>query len=353
MKVDDRMITASPLLNRFVRAAVMVIGLVMIFQRGGGAAEPLFRRDSESCMGTKWHIALYADDESAANRAFQLAWQEIHAIDKCLTNYSSDSELNKFCNTGPHSDFVEVSEHLWTVLQASNKLSVESNGYFDVTVGPISKLWRKARRDTALPDAEKLATARQLVDYRFVEFGEERNTRISKANIKIDLGGIAKGYAVDRAVVALREAGIVSALVNGGGDLAALGGQWKANRWTEGWCVKLAGVESNDPERSFALTNCALATSGDAWQYLEIDGMRYSHIIDPKTGLGSTERRTVSVIAPSCMQADALASALTLMPLDAGIKLAKAKRGIELMITQVKDTTPTVTATEGFPAPTK
>ncbi len=341
--------TASPVISRFVRAAAFVIGLVMISQRGGGAAEPLFLRDSESCMGTKWHIALYADDKSSANLAFKLAWQEIHEIDSCLSNYSSDSELSKFCNTGPHTEFVALSQHLWSVIRAAHDLSDESDGYFDVTVGPISKLWRRARREETLPDLDKLAAARNLVGYRLIKLGEDQNARLTKAHMKIDLGGIAKGYAVDRALAVLRGAGIKSALVNGGGDLAAMGGEWKNHAWTETWEVKLSGIKPKDPERSFELRNAALATSGDAWQHLEIDGKRYSHIIDPKTGIGSTARRTVSVLAPTCMQADSLASALTLMPIDAGLELVSSNDGVEAQIVEAKDSQAEVHASANFP----
>ena len=274
---------------------------------GGTTGDLQFFQESQSHMGTKWHIALYAADAEAANMALKRAWREIGEINDCLSNYSANSELNRFCRTSPHASPIHVSKHLATVLHAATKVSRQSDGYFDVTIGPIANLWRRARAKHALPETHRLMAAREKVNWQFVEFGPEpRQVRISKAGVKIDLGGIAKGYAVDRAISILQAAGIQSALVNGGGDLRAIGTTPKS----DGWNVEIANVKSNDKRRAVTLHNAALATSGDAWNYLEIGGKRYSHLIDPKTGIGSTRRLSVSVYALTCMQADAMASAL-------------------------------------------
>ena len=343
------MLTASPFNLKFAKAiagvcAVWLCGVV----QGGTTATPLFRRETQSCMGTKWHIALYADDASSANAALKLAWGEIREIDRCLSNYLPDSELNRFCRDSPHGDYIQVSEHLATVLRAAANLSEQSDGYFDVTIAPVANLWRRARAKHRLPKADRLQAARQLVNWRFIEFGNApRQVRITAADVRIDLGGIAKGYAVDRAVEVLQAAGIESALVNGGGDLRAIG----KTPDSHGWPIKIAGATAGDDQRNLVLDNAAVATSGDTWQYLEVDGKRYSHLIDPKTGIGSTRRLSVTVYAPTCMRADALASALSVMPTKDGLTLAAASKDVEVLITEVTRSGESRTkSTAGFPA---
>ena len=322
--------TASPL-NKILGTTLLLSGFV----RGGELAEPVFVQQNQSVMGTKWHIALYADSTEAANGAAARAWKEIQEIDTCLTNYVADSELNRFCKSAPHSQFIKVSEHLANVLRAASDVSRSSDGYFDVTIGPIANLWRRARAKHQLPNQDRLAEARGFVNWRHIDFADaHRQVRISKPGVKIDLGGIAKGYAVDRALACLRVPGVLAALVNGGGDLAAFGRAPDTN----GWVVQIGDNTAHAPSsRQLTLRDAALATSGDAWQYLEIEGTRYSHIIDPKTGIGSTRRRTVSVVAPTCMTADAWASAMTVMPSEQSQELVQRMDHLEVRMVEAQD----------------
>lgn len=314
--------------------------------QGGASGAPILRRETQSCMGTQWHIALYAEDASSANAGLEQAWAEIREIDKQLSHYQSDSELNQFCREAPHQDYIQVGEHLAEVLHAAADVSQKSAGYFDVTIAPVANLWRRARAKHALPKPEQLAEAREKVHWQYVQFGKQpRQVRITKPGVKIDLGGIAKGYAVDRAIAVLQTAGIRTALVNGGGDLRAIG----TTPESQGWPVEISGIRPSDSRRTLTLHNAALATSGDAWQYLEVDGKRYSHLIDPHTGIGSTRRMSVSVHAPTCMQADALASALSVMPVEEGLALAK-RLDVRVRIVQVTEPGEIqVRETEGFP----
>ena len=293
-------------------------------------------RQSASHMGTKWHIALYSRTPEAANTAFERAWKLIGEIDSTLTNYSADSELNLLCNGAPHEAPVRVGEHLWTVMSAANALSKETDGAFDVTIGPVSKLWRRARKRKQMPDLEKLARARELVGAGFVRLvPETKSIQLLKPRMQIDLGGIAKGYAVDQAIEAITTAGIESALVNGGGDLRVSGSPPDKEAWT----VEVANLmsDSRTPSRT-PLVHAAIATSGDAWQFVLIDGKRYSHIIDPKTGLGVTRRTATTVRAPTCMQADALASVICVLTPEKGMQLADTKKNVAAQIVLATDT---------------
>lgn len=261
-------------------------------------------------MGTRWHIALYSQQPQTANRAFERAFAVVAEIDLALSNYRADSELTKLCRSAPHEAFVPVSEHLWCVLKAADRMSKRTGGAFDVTVGPLTRRWRRAHARKELPSAEVLRREREKVGYQLIEFADHgRGVRLKRARMQIDLGGIAKGYAVDAAMKAIESSGVTSALVNGGGDLAVS----EAPPGERGWVVTLSSHPKEKP-REIRLANAAVATSGDAWQFIELDGQRYSHIVDPRTGLGVTHRVTASVIAPTCMQADAWASTLCVVP---------------------------------------
>lgn len=298
-------------------------------------------------MGTKWHIALYSRQAITANRAFDAAWQIIEEIDKDLSNYSSDSELNQLCHSAPHKNPIKVGEHLWRVLVAADSLSRRTDGAFDVTIGPVSKLWRRARKLKRLPNEKDLEDAKAAVGFRFIELHpESQSVRLTRPKMQLDLGGIAKGYAVDRAVAAIRERGIDAVLVNGGGDLAVGTGP----PHEDGWEVKLAGLNPAKEQRPVRLSDCAVATSGDAWQYIEINGKRYSHIIDPHTGLGTSQRISVSVVAPKCMVADSVASALCVLPTQKGQQLLATLDGVKAKLLQRVGDDQIVIESKGFPS---
>lgn len=281
-------------------------------------------------MGTRVTIVLYAADEQAAEQAFDAAFARFAAVDRALSDYDPESELSRLSRQSPTPAPVAVSGDLWRVLSKSRQMSERSGGAFDVTIGPLSRLWRQARRQRELPADEALAEARQAVGYQAIHLHPEtQSVELTKPRMRLDLGGIAKGYGVDVALAALRKQGIVSALVDAGGDLAASDSPPDKPYWTVG--VR-AVRRDGEPTHFLKLANSAVATSGDAWQYLELDGVKYSHIIDPKTGLGLTERSGVTIIARDCMTADACASAVSVLGPDAGRHLIESSRGIAGMI---------------------
>jgi len=201
------------------------------------------------------------------------------------------------------------------VLAAAEDVARASGGAFDVTVGPLVALWRRARRQGELPAPERLAAARAAVGWRALALDRARGAaRLGLAHMRLDLGGIAKGYALDAALAELARHGIERALVDGGGDLAA----GAPPPGADGWRVGVAGLDAAEPQADRAgmqlsLAHASLATSGDLERSFELDGVRYSHILDPRTGAALTERRLVSVRAPSGMEADAWATALSVL----------------------------------------
>ena len=232
------------------------------------------------------------------------------------------------------------------MLHAAQRLSSETGGAFDVTVGPLTKLWRRARRQHQLPSAVRMSAARAATDYTSVVLDAKTCTaQLLKPGMRLDVGGIAKGYAADQALLELTRLGICRALVNASGDMSASG----PPPGKPGWVVGVAPLQPSAPPSLFGyLANQSIATSGDAFQYVEIDGKRYSHIVDPRTGLGLTQRSSVSILADNGTDADAIASAVSVMGPDAGLKFVKQRAGVEALIIVEKEGQAVTRQTAGF-----
>jgi thiamine biosynthesis lipoprotein len=245
----------------------------------------------EPHMGTLVRITIYSKEASPMRAAFG----RIAELDEKLSDYKADSELNRLCRT--HDQAVNISEDLFHVLEASEKLSRLTDGAFDVTIGPVTHLWRLGKT----PNAETMARVgwRNLVLDR-----KHRTAELKLAGMQLDLGAIAKGYAADEALKTLRGLGVTRALIAVSGDIAA----GDAPPGARGWRV---GLEPAGGE--IILRNGAVSTSGDTEQFRQIDGVRYSHIIDPKTGLGLTSAIAVTVVARRGLDADPIATAVSVM----------------------------------------
>ncbi|HZZ27567.1 MAG TPA: FAD:protein FMN transferase [Pirellulales bacterium] len=280
---------------------------------------------TENHMGAPWKIVLYAADETVANRAAQAAYARIEELNRILSDYDSDSELSRLSATSPSSNPVPVSDDLWHVLEFAQALSEKSDGAFDMTVGPLTKLWRRARRTKEMPSAELLAAAREATGYRSLRLNSAMHTaQFRKPGMRLDAGGIGMGYGVDEAFKVLKREGITSALIDASGDI----GVSNPPPGKPGWRI---GIEppsgEGTPSRYVQLSNYAITTSGDAFQFVEIDGQRYSHIIDPRTGLGVTGHSSVTVIAPDCITADSYTKPICVSGAEAGFKIIEATPG--------------------------
>lgn len=284
-------------------------------------AEPALKRYEFSRveMAVPFKLVLYAPDAVVATQAARAAFDRIADLNRIMSDYDAESELRRLCATSGEGKAVPVSEDLWAVLRAADRFSRLSDGAFDVTIGPAVRLWRRSKRLHQLPKPDELAAARALVDYRLVRF-DDRNHAVEllRAGMRLDLGGIAKGYAGDEALRTLARHGIRRALVDAGGGVVL--GDPPPER--DGWRVGIASIEADQPPTHCAvLANCSIATSGDAWQFVEIDAKRYSHILDPKTALGLTVRRSATVVAPDGTTADALATAVVVLGPERGAAL--------------------------------
>ncbi len=281
-------------------------------------------------MATPIKLLLYTNSDETANTAANTVFRRIHYLNTLFSDYDGTSELRRLCDNAVPGRSVRVTNELFEVLLASRGVFNASEGAFDVSVGPLIKLWRRARRREAMPLPDALEEAKSVVGFHLLTLNaDNRTVSLAKTGMRIDLGGIAKGYAVDDALRVLREYRITRALVDMGGDMA-MGGPPPDKA---GWTVGVAGFEPDSPPRLLlTLANTAIATSGDQLQFVEIDGKRYSHILDPRTGTPLMDHGMVTVIAPSATMADALASAVSVMGPQEGIALIDRFPGTSALI---------------------
>jgi thiamine biosynthesis lipoprotein len=281
-------------------------------------------------MGTQVRIVLYASGAGAADAAADAAFARIAELDAALSDYRDSSELTRLsgqAGMGP----VKISEDLFRVLRAAQQAFHASHGAFDVTVGPLTVLWRRARRLAELPDPQRVAAARDVIGGdNLILDGQQRTAMLVKPGMQLDLGGIAKGFAADEAAAVLARRGISAALVSVGGDIRVT----DAPPGADGWRIAIAAVGGTGGE--ITLRHMGISTSGDAEQFVEIDGIRYSHIIDPRTGQPMTRRTSVTVVAPDATTTDAAATAVVVLGREQGLKLVDDTLGTAALITEAE-----------------
>lgn len=310
-------------------AMAFAAGVVLIGCAASGDADAELVRYAEArpLMGTSVRVLCYASSEAAGKAAAEAAFARATALIKVYSDYDRTSELSGLNISAGAPEGMRVSDDLLRVLTRAEYWHHKSDGAFDASVGPLVKVWRWARRNRRMPSDERLAVARAVSGFKNVLIDPERRTvRLTKEGMKLDLGGIAKGAIADAMIVTLEEHGITRALIDAGGDIVCADGP----PGKEGWKVAMLPLPAVDKDVEAALarpepryvwvTHAAVATSGDAFQYVELDGKRFSHIVDPATGLGLTSQLGVSVIVRRSdahpnpgTDADALASALNVL----------------------------------------
>ena len=307
----------------------LVIGLIAVVLTGGccigvqPCIDGLKRYEFEQPhMGTLFKITLYAADETSARLASDAAFAKVAALDRMMTDYDPESELMRLCRR-PVNTPVRVSEDLFAVLEESLRIARLSDGAFDPTIGPVIRQWRRARRMGDLPTPEQIQHAQQSVGWqKLLLNAKARTVTLLATNMQLDLGGIAKGYAADKALAELKAHGISKALVAASGDIAA----GDPPPESKGWRVSIGTPYStNALSKTFLLSNAAVSTSGDSEQFVVIGGQRYSHIVDPRTGIGLTNRLQVSVIGRNATATDTLATTVCVMGTERGFALIKAQ----------------------------
>lgn len=325
---------------RHARIAALWLGLQLAVCATAHAQDdprPLARFEfAEPHMGTGARIVLYAPDAAAAAHAAAAGFARIRELDAVLSDYRDDSELNRLvarAGQGP----VAVGEDLFVVLWAAQSLARRSGGAFDAARGAVTRLWRQARRLDEAPDPDRLRAAVDAGDWRDLSLDAATRTAIlRRPGMRLDLGGIAKGHAAEQALQALRQLGIDRALVALGGDIAVGAPPPDA----PGWRIEVAplDVPGAPPPTSLLVRDAAVSTAGDAEQWMEIDGVRLSHVIDARSGRPLDFRSSTTVVAPRGLQADGLDTAASVLGPEAGLRLVDAVPGAAaLMLRQTAD----------------
>ncbi|MCS7166911.1 MAG: FAD:protein FMN transferase [Gemmatales bacterium] len=300
----------SPTVWLIVSFVALVAGLPgVVLLQASGEAEERYQAEQPH-MGTLFRIVVYSPDEARARAACQGAFARIAQLDHIMSDYRDDSELTQLCRQAGGNP-VKVSPDLFRVLSVAQEIARATDGAFDVTAGPVIRLWRRARRQRELPDPQRLQAARALVGYDKMRLDPDQQTvELKVAEMRLDLGGIGKGFAADEALHVLRKHGCTRAMIVAGGDVRV--GDPPPN--SRGWKIAIAGLENGaKATEHLLLAHAAVSTSGDLEQYFELNGTRYSHIVDPKTGQALLGRRSATVVAPTATQSDAWATALCVL----------------------------------------
>jgi FAD:protein FMN transferase len=318
-------------------------------------------------MGSPLNITLYSDDSIKANQIATEAYKIADSLNLIYSDYLENSELSLLSKKSGTNEFTKVSLALWDILNLSVKASKQSKGAYDITVGSIVKLWRKARKEKVLPEENNLKNKLKSVGYQYIILDSTTHAvKLLQPNVQLDLGGIAKGYVAQVIVYFCVKQGIEKVLVDAGGDLAMKivppaprGGANSSNYSSvvapslgvRGLHFRIGITIPNSEElipRYLVLQNQAVATSGNMYQYVEIKGKRYSHIVNPHTGLGVTHQRNVTVIAPDGATADWLATACSVLSVRKAFKLIKSMPNCELLMAEMRNGKLKMWQSEGF-----
>jgi thiamine biosynthesis lipoprotein len=295
-----------------------------------------------------FHIELYSASSDQASKAGEAAFARAEELEQIMSDYRADSELTRLAREGAAAPF-PVSSDLSDVLAKSLWTSELSGGVFDVSIGPLVDLWRDARKTGRLPDAGEITKAKKLVDYHNIELDTARHTVfLKRPGMKLDLGAIGKGYAADQMLAVLQAHGIRHAMVVAGGEVVV----GETPPGTSGWKVNIdtADADSEGAPCTLLLHAAAVSTSGDEHQFLELNGHRYSHVINPATGWALEGESSTTVIAKDSTTADALCTAFSLMSVEDGIRAAQSLPGVSVLWVRRVSGSWKRYASEGFPA---
>ncbi len=287
-------------------------------------------------MGSPFTISIFAKDSAKAAVVAALGFKCADSLNAIFSDYIDTSELNKLNATSGENRYVPVSVALFDILKYSLQAAKLSGGSYDISMGPVVKLWRKARKENRLPDTDSLKAALHKTGYKYIHLDSvHQSVWLEKRGMLLDLGGLGKGYVAQASLHIIQAAGFNIAMVNARGKIAIGDAPPGRNGWRIGITVPEQRQEIM-PEL-LLLKNTSVATSGDIYQHLDVDGKRYSHIIDPKTGLGVTWQRNVTVIAKGGVISDWLATACSVLSIKRSLKLIKKFPGAALLITEMKD----------------
>ncbi len=310
---------------------LLTIILCIAFIGSAEAGEGIFKK-SKALMGTEMEITVASADEKAAHKAIDAAFAEIRRIEEMMSTYISESQLSKI-NSAAGKKAVKVDQELLRLIKRSIEYAEMTEGGFNIAVGPLIKLWRVSEGGN-IPKKVEIRKALEIIDYRDIVIDEKKKTVfLKKKGMAIDLGGIAKGYASDRAEIVLKKNGIVSGVVAVAGDINAFGMKVDGAKWR-------IGIQHPRKKDAFLgiieLEDEAVSTSGDYERFFIKDGKRYHHIMDPKTGEPAGKCQSVTIVAKEATATDALSTGIFVMGPEKGMELIERLSDVEGIIIDAK-----------------
>ena len=300
---------------------------------------------SEMKMGSAFNLIIVSADSNKANHLARKSYELVDSLSHIFSNYDSSSELSKI-NASAGLLPYKMSRAMLDLVQKSQYAYIQSKGAYDISIGPLSSLWRNARKAKLFPEASTVLATKKLVGLNQVKINKRLGTIfLPNANMQLDFGGIAKGYIAQWVINFLKANGIQQALVDAGGDIVMSGPPLNQ----QGWLIGVNLPETTDQllNKKLQLSNCSVATSGDVYQFIEYKGVKYSHIINPLTGYGVTNLRNVTIIAKTGATADWLATACSILPIKEAKQLAISHQAA-LLITTLKNGKLVFEATPSF-----
>ncbi|MGA0559349.1 FAD:protein FMN transferase [Larkinella sp. VNQ87] len=316
-----------------LRPASVAFSLVILFFVGWKTnAQPLQRYTFErGLFGTEFRQIFYAPNDSVAAQVRRAVDARMDSLNGVMSDYLDGSEINRLSATAGSGPWVEVSPYLYDVLRRAVLIARQSDGLFDPTIGPLSQLWRRAVRRSIFPTKAELRKAHRLVDYRYIALDSvHRRVRLKKPGMRLDVGGIGQGYAIDEGMKLLHELGIRSALLDIGGDILVS----DPPPGERGWRI-LTGA--NADTATLLLQHAGITTSGATHRYLDHNGKRYSHLLNPRTGLGLLHHAQTTVLAPDGTWADALTKVFSVAGIRKSKRLIRRFPGVTVWLTEERD----------------
>ncbi len=283
-------------------------------------------------MGSPFKLVLYAKGDSVATVAARKAFARIQQLNDSLSDYLNGSEINKLSAQSGSGKWVPVGKDLFNILYASNEISRKMDGAFDATMGPVVQVWRRAVRQGKFPDDAEIREAMQKTGYKKMKLNSSaRTVLLTEPGMRLDIGGLGKGFAAEEAMDVIRSFGIKSAMVDAGGKIVVT----NAPPGTKGWNITVSN--GSDSLRTMLLSNTSVATSGPTYRYLEFKGIKYSHIVDPLTGIGLTSHIRTTVVHPNGAVSDALATAFSIVGINRTKKYLRSFPKTKVWLSELSD----------------
>jgi thiamine biosynthesis lipoprotein len=294
---------------------IHLTGFIFLFSNVGQVQAQEKRYSFEKgMMGSPFTLVFYATNDSLAQQAAEAAFQRVAELNTIMSDYLDGSEINRLSAQSGSGKWVRVSQPLFEILAISQDISVKTDGVYDASLGPVVQMWRRATRKGVYPSSREIRQALAKTGYKKIKMdASTQSVLLKQKGMRLDIGGLGKGYAAEEAIKVLKGYGIKSAMMDAGGKIVVT----NPPPGSTGWKINISN--GNDSLKTMELSNASVATSGPTYRYMEYKGVRYSHIVNPKTGIGLLFHVRTTVVSPDGTVADALATAFSV----AGIKKSK------------------------------